>query len=1085
MTDSSEIGRFGTLRLLKRHHPDITIAFFPIDDEEVTFGRGRQCSIRLYYDYISDLHCTLHISEERKAFLTVHGTNGLLVDGCKVAPSKTPGTGHPTVPLTNGSEIEIHNKQFRFEYPPKEIRAALLSTPRHTKSRKSLRMSMIRTAQVYTPRAGGAGRLPPTPRRGSIKDNIDWEALRSPVRVPSAKDSTEEMALLDGTGDDATVVEEEADLIILEHVNNQIKTVGVSPSKQNATIPTRTVAFALPASTPPPPKAIPVPISARPVRAAAPHTPPHRRRSAPSLHRAVVLRSAQRVFFERERQRQSEMSEDEDEEQEVIAAVSPERDLGPFELNNDDDDEDEDGEDEAEIGQKIASISPSKNVPSSTNQNPMSILKAGFDVVKKITFDLATPEDTPLPDDQDDNDSEDDSEDDQVDDEGQTPVRRNLPQVISPTQWPQDPFTTPQGWANKPAQRIPVDVNARASVGGPSFLQRIFGSAQRVRVVPPWKLVDIEIPEPQKQTVEEKQLNSSRITEEERQLGKAINARRKSALQTSTALPMPGPLNNFTPSRRLSDDYTPGEDQDEDAETMLEKMKQKMDSVRRKSEIRRMRLSIASPQKKPDFSLLATGTPRTERPLFSPEAIAEETLSQTRRAGQKEHHSVSSDSSHDEQDGNSDVEETTDGKPDLSRTPVRLTPAYISHTPRFDGVREMFRQPRLDPRTPSFAGVKEMYQRPIMPPKTPSFRGIKEMYKDGPSSTLATPHMNLGEIFDDGEMEDEGNSSDEESDHSLSLDEEKKVQQSKPACHSRSGTTRNSKRIMSTKKSADVPSSVSADEIDVVGHIASTRRTTKRSSKKTTVSVIQEEGSEDGVQPKASRVTRRKAPTQPEAASFAIKGITVHKTTKTRRAVNIEESDEELSLESLPKGSTNVRRRARSKDPNTTEEETASCQVEELAVPKTRSGRTVKTPQPILVQETVSAPAKMTRRVKTETLPDVEVLAPDSKPTRQRRGTKTKESDHERNQGSSGDVDGPSSDVENIPPRTSRGRAPQRAAGKNTLATNIIVEEDREKSDEPSATLSGKTPAPRGRRTPTSAPVVALDAPAKRTRSRK
>lgn len=66
MTDSTEIGRFGTLRLLKRHHPDTTVAVFPIDDEVVTFGRSKQCSVRLYYDCVSELHCTLQISEQRK-----------------------------------------------------------------------------------------------------------------------------------------------------------------------------------------------------------------------------------------------------------------------------------------------------------------------------------------------------------------------------------------------------------------------------------------------------------------------------------------------------------------------------------------------------------------------------------------------------------------------------------------------------------------------------------------------------------------------------------------------------------------------------------------------------------------------------------------------------------------------------------------------------------------------------------------------------------------------------------------------------------------------------------------------------------
>jgi len=70
MTDSSDIGRYGTLRLLKRHHPETTVALFPIDDETVTFGRNKVCSVRLYYDCVSEFHCTLQISEERKVSLT-------------------------------------------------------------------------------------------------------------------------------------------------------------------------------------------------------------------------------------------------------------------------------------------------------------------------------------------------------------------------------------------------------------------------------------------------------------------------------------------------------------------------------------------------------------------------------------------------------------------------------------------------------------------------------------------------------------------------------------------------------------------------------------------------------------------------------------------------------------------------------------------------------------------------------------------------------------------------------------------------------------------------------------------------------
>jgi len=79
-----------------------------------------------------------------------------------------------------------------------------------------------------------------------------------------------------------------------------------------------------------------------------------------SLHRAVVLRSAQRVHLERERYIARQQYEDEQEEEEVLQAVSPERELGPFELEHkeaSDRDEDERGEnDEIDQDEPVVSV---------------------------------------------------------------------------------------------------------------------------------------------------------------------------------------------------------------------------------------------------------------------------------------------------------------------------------------------------------------------------------------------------------------------------------------------------------------------------------------------------------------------------------------------------------------------------------------------------------------------------------------------------------------------------------------------------------------------------------------------------------
>lgn len=74
-----------------------------------------------------------------QAFLSVLGQAGVFVDGCWVYPhSSSSGSNSSTqeekhqqtiIPLSNNSEFEIHQKRFRFTYPPKDIRKVLLATP--------------------------------------------------------------------------------------------------------------------------------------------------------------------------------------------------------------------------------------------------------------------------------------------------------------------------------------------------------------------------------------------------------------------------------------------------------------------------------------------------------------------------------------------------------------------------------------------------------------------------------------------------------------------------------------------------------------------------------------------------------------------------------------------------------------------------------------------------------------------------------------------------------------------------------------------------------------------------------------------
>lgn len=308
MADPSEVGKFGTIRLLKRKD-NAVVAAYPIDDEEVSFGRDTACSVRLYYQEVSALHCKI-VFEERKAFLQVFGASGVVVDGCPVYPSKPAVMGTPsttvTVPLPNGSTFEIQKKRFIFNYPPKALRPQLF-TPAHAGPgrRKSVRMSVVQSALVFSPAPS------PHPR-----ENL--RILQSPVKLSSAEPP---VTLVDG--DHPRVYEEEQDLVILEDVDSQLMAPHRDDSMRFQNLP--------------------------PIPQAPPKTP--RRRSAPSLHRAVLIRSAQRTAYMREThaqmaQRLAEQGQsphshfeeinldedgEEDEEDEVVNSI----------LNADADEEDE------------------------------------------------------------------------------------------------------------------------------------------------------------------------------------------------------------------------------------------------------------------------------------------------------------------------------------------------------------------------------------------------------------------------------------------------------------------------------------------------------------------------------------------------------------------------------------------------------------------------------------------------------------------------------------------------------------------------------------------------------------------------
>jgi hypothetical protein len=286
-----------------------------------SFFRSEKSVYLLFY------FCFALDSSRFQAFVQVLGVHGIFVDKCKVFPASA--TSHTTVPLTNNSEIEINKKRFRFDYPPKALRPVLAFTPQPNVSKSArkrvLRLSMIQSAQVFTPRPD------PDPR-------VNLRVLQTPIRLNSsplkhARQITPRQAhgaTLEeecGTpirlveGDRPQVVEEEQDLVILEEVD--VPQHISQPNSLNNQSEAGPSGFNNPMQSPvkAPQMGGPYPAPAFPLSHShqlQQFQTPRRRSGRPSLHRAVLIRSAQRAVMRMEME-----NEQENEEREVEEHVLP------------------------------------------------------------------------------------------------------------------------------------------------------------------------------------------------------------------------------------------------------------------------------------------------------------------------------------------------------------------------------------------------------------------------------------------------------------------------------------------------------------------------------------------------------------------------------------------------------------------------------------------------------------------------------------------------------------------------------------------------------------------------------------------
>ncbi|KAI0696537.1 hypothetical protein BC835DRAFT_1405935 [Cytidiella melzeri] len=773
--DSSEVGRFGTLRLMKRLEPHKVVASYPIDDEEVTFGRDPSCSIRLYYESVSALHCKL-IFRERKAFLVVLGTNGLMVDGCSVFPTAGLGSSPITVPLPNNSSIEINKKTFQFSYPPKELRQTLLDTPTRPdemtpdkkRRRRTLRMSMIQSAQVFTPR-------PSQDPRENLR------ILKTPIKTPFSKtdrrqseEENEDIVLVETNH--PKVLEEDRDLVILEQV---------------------TVEF-------------PIPESAQ----AQVQQTPQRRRVQPraSLHRAVLIRSAQRTALKIEMEREEEQEAEEVEE--TIQALD-----GLQEADED--------EDDMEMGTPLSGWRKGLGLVTgwALRQSPEKQEEVDEVTEGYLEADEETPEETPTPEPDDDESMDIEDEPEEIREHRSI---HTVPIKSPPRRRPLGKFTTPQ------ASRVGPRGHVRYSVGGftpggihgspvapvPTISAATIGP-RRVRVVEPWKVEDIVIPTTGEDDEEEEEYEDNdevremsahahfgtvspskrpQVSEEER---KAIIERRRSALtapdtffggqtpgsRRMSLFPSPSPMKppvnvrstpipapSFTAeesSSRLQPEKEIVAERDleneEDAQVLLARMKQMVEGVKRRQSIGprpSVPTGMALTPKRSGFSLLApeaSSAPIKRIEVGGSQEDDEPQEQEGDDVSDKENNvrpleEAQQDMEDLDMDAEGELDEDCEGEAhghnQLQRDDLN-TPSFKGvremfavrpqlATPRMDGVRELFREERIMA-TPAFDGLGEMLEPPAGRAESaaavehaPARRGIAPLRRTTPRTAPST-----------------------------------------------------------------------------------------------------------------------------------------------------------------------------------------------------------------------------------------------------------------------------------------------------------------------------------------------------------
>ncbi|WOO80178.1 uncharacterized protein LOC62_03G003689 [Vanrija pseudolonga] len=332
----------GTLELVARKSGKVVSAF-PVDAERVTIGRDYDCDVRLYLPDVSKLHAELQFDvDSGSACLIVHGSNGVV---------HTPAGGQQTnyippniIVLADGDTFAIRKKLFRFTYgdggtqlgysspvavrvmPASPAKASLgadsSSTP--LRRRASHRLSIVPEGRRFKPspmkrRPSTLGLLGATPVPSALSTEVEADELEFEELVDVAEGDEGDKLYLERKDEEPEEPKAASNpnpfLTPQPKRRADPRNTSVAPrTRKPVPPPPAPGAFEdaeeepAPLLMPKTPKSIPLPLGgetpyASPAKAPSSPTPPvsaHLAYSTPrgsdSLRKALLLRSARKVF---------------------------------------------------------------------------------------------------------------------------------------------------------------------------------------------------------------------------------------------------------------------------------------------------------------------------------------------------------------------------------------------------------------------------------------------------------------------------------------------------------------------------------------------------------------------------------------------------------------------------------------------------------------------------------------------------------------------------------------------------------------------------------------------------------------------